>query len=69
MPRAIAIVLEGMNELPEAHDEGRVTEPLLIGARLLGLGVGTAWFGDGGSSRKESESLESRPRRLRAQWR
>lgn len=45
-PLAIAIVLEGANPLSEAFDEGRVTERLLIGARLLGLGGGTAWFGD-----------------------
>jgi nitroreductase len=45
-PLAIAIVLNGENESSEAFDEGRVTERLLIGARLLGLGGGTAWFGD-----------------------
>ena len=45
-PLAIAIVLNGDNPLSEAFDEGRVTERLLIGARMLGLGGGTAWFGD-----------------------
>ena len=45
-PLAIAIVLDGANHTTEAYDEGRVTERLLIGARLLGLGGGTAWFGD-----------------------
>jgi hypothetical protein len=45
-PLAIAIVLNGESEVSEAFDEGRVTERLLIGARLLGLGGGTAWFGD-----------------------
>jgi nitroreductase len=45
-PLAIAIVLSGESELSEAFDEGRVTERLLVGARLLGLGGGTAWFGD-----------------------
>ena len=45
-PLAIAIVLDGEIPLSEAFDEGRVTERLLIGARLLGLGGGTAWFGD-----------------------
>jgi nitroreductase len=45
-PLAIAIVLKGENPLSEAFDEGRVTERLLIGARVLGLGGGTAWFGD-----------------------
>ena len=45
-PLAIAIVLKGESDTSEAFDEGRVTERLLIGARLLGLGGGTAWFGD-----------------------
>ena len=45
-PLAIAIVLDGANPLSEAFDEGRITERLLIAARLLGLGGGTAWFGD-----------------------
>ena len=45
-PLAIAIVLDGDNPTGEAFDEGRVTERLLIAAHLLGLGAGTAWFGD-----------------------
>lgn len=45
-PLAVAIVLNGENPLSEAFDEGRVTERLLIGAHMLGLGGGTAWFGD-----------------------
>jgi nitroreductase len=45
-PLAIAIVLNGESPITEAFDEGRVTERLLIAARLLGLGGGTAWFGD-----------------------
>lgn len=45
-PLAIALVLNGQNPTSEAYDEGRVTERILIGARLLGLGGGTAWFGD-----------------------
>jgi nitroreductase len=45
-PLAIAIVLNGESPLSEAFDEGRVTERLLIGAHMLGLGGGTAWFGD-----------------------
>jgi hypothetical protein len=32
--------------MTEAYDEGRITERILIGARLLGLGGGVAWFGD-----------------------
>src|SRR6266516_1231989 len=45
-PLAIAIVLNGESPHSEFYDEGRVTERLLIAARLLGLGGGTAWFGD-----------------------
>ncbi len=44
-PSAIAIVLDGKNPLSEAYDEGRVTERLLVAARMLGLGAGTAWIG------------------------
>ena len=44
-PLGIAIVLEGSgDEASEAYDEGRVTERLMIGARVLGLGSGVAWF-------------------------
>ena len=45
-PLGIAIALNGYSLATEAYDEGRVTERLLIGAKLLGLGGGTAWFGD-----------------------
>jgi len=45
-PLAIAIVLDGASPMTEAYDEGRITERILIGARLLGLGGGVAWFGD-----------------------
>jgi len=45
-PLAIAIALNGYSVPTEAYDEGRVTERLLVGAKLLGLGGGTAWFGD-----------------------
>jgi nitroreductase len=44
-PLAIAIVLDGSGT-SQAYDEGRVTERLLTGAHLLGLGAGIAWFGD-----------------------
>jgi nitroreductase len=45
-PLAIAIVLNGGNLASEAFDEGRVSERILIAAHVLGLGGGTAWFGD-----------------------
>lgn len=45
-PLAIAIVLTPESGVTGVFDEGRVSERLLIGATLLGLGGGTAWFGD-----------------------
>lgn len=45
-PLAIAIVITAEGEISGAFDEGRVTERLMIAARLLGLGAGTAWYGD-----------------------
>ena len=39
-------MLDAQNLTMEAYDEGRVTERLLIAAHVLGLGGGTAWFGD-----------------------
>lgn len=46
-PLAIAIVLDGTQPAVEYFDEGRVTERLLIAARFLGLGAGTAWISEG----------------------
>ena len=45
-PLGIAIVLPAGSSLSEAYDEGRVTERLLTGAKLLGYGAGVAWFGE-----------------------
>lgn len=45
-PLAIALVITVKGEISGAFDEGRVTERLMIAARLLGLGAGTAWFGN-----------------------
>lgn len=56
-PLAIAIVLDGANNVSEVYDEGRVTERLLIGARILGLGGGTAWFGDASQQQAAKEIL------------
>ena len=56
-PLAIALVLDGQNENSEAYDEGRVTERVLITARLLGLGGGTAWYGDAGQQEQAKEIL------------
>jgi hypothetical protein len=56
-PLAIVIVLNGESEMSEAYDEGRVTERLLIGARILGLGGGTAWFGEAAQQQRAKEML------------
>lgn len=56
-PAAIALVLDGKNQVSESYDEGRVTERLLIGAHLLGLGGGTAWYGDEGQQQRAKEIL------------
>jgi nitroreductase len=45
-PVAIAIALNPESGVTGVFDEGRVSERVLIGANLLGLGGGTAWFGD-----------------------
>ena len=44
-------------ETSEAYDEGRVSERLLIGAHLPGLGGGTAWFGDRAQQARGKEIL------------
>ena len=56
-PLAIAIVLDGKNQVSEAFDEGRVTERLLVAAHFLGLGGGTAWFGDADQQAHAKELL------------
>ena len=56
-PLAIAIVLNGASETSEAYDEGRVTERVLIAARLLGLGGGVAWFGDAAQQARGKQIL------------
>ncbi len=44
VPVAIALVFDGNDTVLESFDEGRLFERLAIGAKLLGLGAGTAWF-------------------------
>lgn len=56
-PLAIAIVLDGASHISEAYDEGRVTERLMVAARLLGLGGGTAWYGDEAQQARGKEIL------------
>jgi nitroreductase len=56
-PLAIAIVLDGANPVSEAYDEGRITERLLIAARMLGLGGGVAWYGDAGQQEEGKRIL------------
>jgi nitroreductase len=45
-PAGIAVVLDNHSQMIEAYDEGRVTERIMIAAKLLGLRAGIAWFGD-----------------------
>ena len=44
VPVVIALVFDGHDTVLESFDEGRIYERLAIGATLLGLGAGTAWF-------------------------
>ena len=64
-PMAIALVISAKGEISGAFDEGRVTERLLIAARLLGLGAGTAWYGDE-SQRAAAKELLGIPPELTA---
>jgi len=45
-PLVIAVVLAGANPRSEAYDEGRVSERIMLAAQALGLGSGTAWWGN-----------------------
>ena len=55
VPLAIAVVLDGAGS-SQSYDDGRVTERLLIGAHMLGLGGGgTPWFGG------DAEEAEEKP--------
>jgi nitroreductase len=44
-PAVIAIVLPAGDdrELPDAYDDGRAAERILVGASMLGIGAGIAW--------------------------
>jgi nitroreductase len=64
-PLAIAIVIEAEGEISGAFDEGRVTERLMIAAHLLGLGAGTAWYGDE-AQRAAAKALLGIPAQLTA---
>lgn len=54
---AIGLVSPGENISHEAYDEGRVTERLMVAASMLGLGAGTAWFGEPEREAKAKELL------------
>jgi nitroreductase len=57
-PLAIAVVLDGEGAPEsESYDEGRLTERVLIAARLLGLGGGTAWYGESDKEAKAKDLL------------
>ena len=52
VPWSIALVFDGKDTVLESFDEGRIFERLAIGAKLLGLAAGTAWFPGEGRSRR-----------------
>lgn len=56
-PLAVALVIDAESKISGAFDEGRVTERLMIAAQLLGLGAGTAWFGDASQQAAAKELL------------
>jgi nitroreductase len=45
VPVSIVIALDGTSRAV-AYDEGRLSERVMLGASLLGLGSGTAWFSE-----------------------
>jgi nitroreductase len=55
-PVTIAIVLDGNKKISEAYDEGRVSERIMIAAKLLGLGAAVAWYGDA-SQRAQAKAI------------
>ncbi len=56
-PLAIALVFDGDNPRTEGYDEGRVSERIMIAAHALGLGSGTAWYGDEGQQNQAKTIL------------
>ena len=56
-PLAIALVFQKKDSPQEPYDEGRVTERLLIASHMMGLGAGTAWYGDDSQQAKGKEIL------------
>lgn len=65
-PLALAIVLDGEGAPEsESYDEGRVTERVLIAAKLLGLGGGTAWY-LGAENEARAKELLNIPAKLTA---
>jgi nitroreductase len=56
-PLAIALIFENKDTHQEPYDEGRVTERLLVAAHYLGLGAGTAWYGDDSQQAQAKEIL------------
>ena len=49
-PLAIALVMDGENEIEEAYDEGRLSERIMLAAAAHGLGSCIGWFLDEGHS-------------------
>jgi nitroreductase len=56
-PVVIAIVLDGSKKMSEAYDEGRVTERIMIAAKLLGLASAVAWYTEAAQQARAKEIL------------
>lgn len=49
---AIVIVLDGASRTTETYDEGRLTERLMLAAKVFGIGAGVGWVGDADHARQ-----------------
>lgn len=54
---AIVIVLDGASRTTETYDEGRLTERIMLAAKVFGIGAGIGWVGDGDHARQVRDLL------------
>lgn len=54
---AIVIVLDGASKTTETYDEGRLTERVMLAAKVFGIGAGIGWVGDGDHARQVRDLL------------
>lgn len=55
---AIVIVLDGASRTTETYDEGRLTERLMLAAKVFGIGAGVGWVGDAEHARQVRALLD-----------